>query len=51
MFIRFSDAEDINSYGTSSVNTAGSQRLQDGTKIIGALKAKEVILVLMIFPP
>ena len=45
MFIRFSDAEDINSYGTSSVNTAGSQRLQDGTKIIGALKAKETILI------
>ncbi len=45
MFIRFSDAEDINSYGTSATNTAGSQRLQDGTKIIGALKAKETILV------
>ena len=45
MFIRFSDAEDINSYGTSSINTAGSQRLQDGTKIIGALKAKETILI------
>ena len=45
MFIRFSDAEDINSYGTSAINTAGSQRLQDGTKIIGALKAKETILI------
>ena len=45
MFIRFSDAEDINSYGTSATNTAGTQRLQDGTKIIGALKAKETILV------
>ena len=45
MFIRFSDAEDINSYWTSAINTAGSQRLQDGTKIIGALKAKETILI------
>tara|TARA_A100001015_G_scaffold40506_1_gene44416 strand:+ start:1762 stop:3681 length:1920 start_codon:yes stop_codon:yes gene_type:complete len=45
MFIRFSDAENINSYGTSATNTAGSQRLQDGTKIIGALKAKETILI------
>ncbi len=45
MFIRFSDAEDINSYGTSAINTAGTQRLQDGTKIMGALKAKETILI------
>ena len=30
---------------TSAVNnSAGTQRLQDGTKIIGALKAKETIL-------
>jgi hypothetical protein len=27
------------------LTTAGSQRLQDGTKIVGALKAKENILV------
>ncbi len=45
MFIRFSDAEDINSYNTSATNTAGTQRLQDGTKIMGALKAKETILI------
>ena len=45
MFIRFSDAEDINSYDTSATNTAGTQRLQDGTKIMGALKAKETILI------
>ena len=45
MFIRFSEQENIDSYATSAVNTAGSQRLQDGTKIIGALKAKETILV------
>ena len=45
MFIRFSDQEDINDYSPTAINSAGSQRLQDGTKIIGALKAKEVILV------
>ena len=45
MFIRFSDQEAINTYAPSATNTAGTQRLQDGTKIIGALKAKEVILI------
>ena len=45
MFIRFSDQEDINDYTPTAINTAGSQRLQDGTKIIGSLKAKEAILV------
>ena len=45
MFIRFSDQENINDYAPTAVNTAGTQRLQDGTKIIGSLKAKEVILV------
>ena len=45
MFIRFSDQEDINTFTPSAINTAGTLRLQDGTKIIGAIKAKEVILV------
>jgi len=45
MFIRFSEQENINSYTITAVNTAGSQRLQDGTKIMGALVAKENILV------
>ena len=45
MFIRFSDQEDINTYIATSINAAGSQRLQDGTKIVGALKAKETILI------
>jgi len=45
MFIRFSDKEDINNYVATAINSAGSQRLQDGTKIIGALKAKETILI------
>ena len=45
MFIRFSEQENINEYTITAVNTAGSQRLQDGTKIMGALVAKENILV------
>ena len=45
MFIRFSDQEGINTYAPTAINTAGTQRLQDGTKIVGALKAKETILI------
>ena len=45
MFIRFSEDEDINSYVPEATNTAGTQRLQDGTKIMGGLVAKENILV------
>jgi len=45
MFIRFSDQEDINDYTATAINSAGDFRLQDGTKIVGAVKAKETILV------
>jgi hypothetical protein len=45
MFIRFSADENINEFAIQQTNTAGSQRLQDGTKIMGALVAKENILV------
>ena len=45
MFIRFSNQEGIDTYAPSATNTAGTQRLQDGTKIVGALKAKESILI------
>ena len=45
MFIRFSDNEAINGYDVKATNTAGTFRLQDGTRIIGALTAKETILV------
>jgi hypothetical protein len=45
MFLRFSTTEGINEYDIKAINTAGSFRLQDGTKIIGALKAKETILI------
>jgi hypothetical protein len=45
MFIRFSEDENINAYTPEATNTAGTQRIQDGTKIVGALVAKENILV------
>ena len=45
MFIRFSSAEAINDYIVQATNSAGTFRLQDGTKIVGALHAKETILV------
>ena len=45
MFIRFSADESINEYTVEATNTAGTQRLQDGTKIVGAVVAKENILV------
>jgi hypothetical protein len=45
MFIRFSDQEDLNVYAPTVTNAAGSQRLQDGTRIIGSIIAKENILV------
>jgi hypothetical protein len=45
MFIRFSDQESINDYAPTSINTAGTFRLDSGTKIIGAAKAKDYILI------
>ena len=45
MFIRFSDQEDIEDYDPTSTNTAGTFRLDDGTSIIGAVRAKDYILV------
>ena len=45
MFIRFSDQETINTFAPTAINSAGSQRLQDGTRIMGSIKAKDNILV------
>jgi len=46
MFIRFSNQEDIEDYLPTSTNTAGTFRLDDGTTIIGAVRAKDYILVI-----
>jgi len=45
LFIRFSDQEAINTFAPTADNSAGTQRLQDGTRIMGAIKGKENILV------
>ena len=46
MFIRFSDQESTSVYEPTSTNTAGTFRLDDGTRIVGAFKGKDYILVL-----
>jgi hypothetical protein len=45
MFIRFSDQEDINTYTPTATNTAGTQRLADGSQIRGAIRGRDAIYV------
>ena len=45
MFIRFSDQEDINTYAPTATNTAGTQRLADGSQIRGAIRGRDAIYV------
>ena len=46
MLIRFSDQEDFTDYQPTSVNTAGTFRIDDGTEIVGAVRGKDYILIL-----
>ena len=46
LFIRFSDQESLTDYTPTSVNTAGTFRLDSGVKIVGAAKGKDYILIL-----
>ena len=46
MFIRFSDQEDRTDYVPVSTNTAGTFRLDSGSAIEGAVRAKDYIFVL-----
>ena len=48
MFIRFSDQENIDSidsYTVTAENTAGTQRLSDGSRIMGAIKGRDAIYI------
>ena len=45
MFIRFSDQEDINTYTPTATNTAGTQRLSDGSKIVGAVRGRDAVYI------
>jgi len=46
MFIRFSDQENYNVYEPTSVNTAGTFRLDTGNKIVAAVSGKDYTLIL-----
>ena len=45
MFIRFSSQEDINTYTPTATNTAGTQRISDGSRIVGALRGRDVTYI------
>jgi hypothetical protein len=45
LFLRFSSQEDTSTWSPSSTNTAGSFRIQDGSKIITALRSRGGILI------
>ena len=48
LFIRFSDQENIDqtdSYTVTANNTAGTQRLADGSRIMGAIKGRDAIYI------
>ena len=45
MFVRFSSQEDINTYTPTSTNTAGTQRLADGSRIVGAIRGRDAIYI------
>jgi len=48
MYIRWSDQESINastSYAPSATNTAGTQRLADGTRVVAAIRGRDAIYV------
>jgi len=45
MFVRFSNQEDINTFTESVTNTAGGQRLSDGSYIVSAIRSRGQILI------
>jgi hypothetical protein len=45
MFIRFSSQESLTDYTPTAINTAGSQRLADGSKIMGSLRGRDAIYI------
>lgn len=46
MFVRFSDQENIADFVATATNTAGGQRLTDGSLIVSALRSRGQILIL-----
>ena len=45
MFIRWSDQESTSDYTPSATNTAGTQRLANGSKIMGAIRGRDAIYI------
>jgi hypothetical protein len=45
MFIRFSAVEDINTYTPTATNDAGTQRLADGSRVVGGIRGRDAIYV------
>ena len=45
MFIRWSDQESLSDWTPTSTNTAGTQRLADGTRIVGAIRGRDAIYI------
>ena len=45
MFVRFSNQEDLNTFAETATNTAGGQRLTDGSQIVSAIRSRGQILI------
>jgi hypothetical protein len=45
MFIRWSDQESTSDYTPSAVNTAGTQRLAQGSRIMGAVRGRDTMYI------
>lgn len=45
MFVRFSDQENITDFVPTAINTAGGQRLTDGSRIVSALRSRGQTLI------
>ncbi|MAU55351.1 MAG: hypothetical protein CL899_00230, partial [Dehalococcoidia bacterium] len=45
MFIRWSDQESTSDYTPSATNTAGTQRLANGSRIMGAIRGRDAIYI------
>jgi hypothetical protein len=45
MYIRWSSQESLTTWTPTSTNTAGTQRIADGTRIVGAIRGRDAIYV------
>ena len=45
MYIRWSSQESLTTWTPTATNTAGTQRIADGTRIVGAIRGRDVIYI------